>query len=193
MPGAVRGIDEPGERLRAAEPRGGRELRQRLIPPGAAKRMLHDRQQLDMREAHVGDIGDQPFGKPAPVKRSHRIVAGPHPRGGVDFVDRQRCIGRLPRAALRHPILVSPAIVGRGGDDRTRGGRHLGRARHRVRLLHDAAIGACDLELVHRTDIKARHEQLPHAGAMVAPHRVAATVPAIERPDHRHAPRIGCP
>ncbi len=67
--GAVAGIDEMGEILRRAEPRAGGELRQRLIAPGAAEGMLHDRQQLEMGEAQIADIGNELFGQRRPVER----------------------------------------------------------------------------------------------------------------------------
>ena len=36
--------------------------------------MLHDREQLDMGEAHVRDIGNQPLGQPLPVERAKRVA-----------------------------------------------------------------------------------------------------------------------
>ena len=40
-------------------PRRGREKADGLIAPGRVERMFVDRQQFDMGEAKIGDIGDQ--------------------------------------------------------------------------------------------------------------------------------------
>ena len=53
MPGRMQRVDEAGEGLGRAEAGGRREQAERLIAPGAAERMLGDRQQLEMGEAHV--------------------------------------------------------------------------------------------------------------------------------------------
>ena len=62
-PGRVRGVDEVGEILRRAEAARRREQRDRLIAPRAVERILGDRQQLDMGEAHIAHVGDQPLGR----------------------------------------------------------------------------------------------------------------------------------
>jgi hypothetical protein len=53
MPGLVAAIDEAGEVLRRAEGRVRRELAERLVAPGAAEGMRHDRQEFEMGEAHL--------------------------------------------------------------------------------------------------------------------------------------------
>ena len=58
-PGAVAGIDQGGEIGRGAEAAGRREQAGRLIAPGAVERMLADRQEFDVGEAHVAHIGRQ--------------------------------------------------------------------------------------------------------------------------------------
>ena len=62
-PGFVEGIDQRDEILRRAEAAGRREQPGRLIAPGAVERMLRDRQQFDMGEAHVGGIGGKLLGE----------------------------------------------------------------------------------------------------------------------------------
>ena len=52
----VQAVDEVAEVVGRAEARGRREVAGHLVAPGAGERMLHDRQQLDVREAEVGDV-----------------------------------------------------------------------------------------------------------------------------------------
>ncbi len=111
----------------------------------------------------------------------------------MDLVDRDRRVGALADGAFGHPVAVGPAIVRRRCDDRRLRGRQFGRARDRIGLLDDAAVGARDLELVGGAGADARDEQLPDARAVAQPHRVAAPVPAVEVADHRDAARIGRP
>ena len=53
QPRRMRAVDETGEAGGVAEPLGRREQADRLIAPGIVERMLADRQQLDMGEAHA--------------------------------------------------------------------------------------------------------------------------------------------
>ncbi len=52
----VQDVDEVHEVLRRAVARGRREVAGRLVAPRAVERVLGDRQQLDVREAHVADV-----------------------------------------------------------------------------------------------------------------------------------------
>ena len=146
-----------------------------------------------MGEAHFADIGDQPIGERVPAERAERLALGTQPGAGVDLVDRDRRIGTLADGAFGHPVAVGPAVVGGWRDDRRLRGRQLGRAGDRIGLLDDAAVGACDLELVSDARTDAGDEQLPDARTVAQPHRVAATVPIVEAADHRDAARIGRP
>ena len=60
---AVAGVDEAGEIVRRAEAAGRRKQPGRLIAPRAVERVFADRQQFDMREAHVAHIGRQRLGQ----------------------------------------------------------------------------------------------------------------------------------
>ena len=95
-PGGVRAVDEAGEVLGRAETRGRREQAERLVAPRAAERMLGDRQQLEMGEAHVDGVGDQPVGQRRPS-----VLLGAHPRAEMDLVDRYRRVLRLALARGR--------------------------------------------------------------------------------------------
>ena len=60
--GLVKGIDEELEVVGRAEAAGRREEADHLVAPRAGERMLHHRQQLDVREAHVLHVGHEPVG-----------------------------------------------------------------------------------------------------------------------------------
>ena len=68
-------IDETGEGFGRAEAGAGRKQAERLVAPGAAERMLGDRQQLDMGEAQIDEIGNEPLGGEVP-QRAAVVVAG---------------------------------------------------------------------------------------------------------------------
>src|SRR3546814_13062552 len=67
--GGMRTIDEATQAIRITEPGVWREHAEWLIAPGAAEWVGHHRQQLDMREAHVGDVGNQLIGELRSVER----------------------------------------------------------------------------------------------------------------------------
>jgi hypothetical protein len=60
-------------------------------------------------------------------------------------------------------------------------------------LRQQCAVRAQQLVFVKRAGSKPRDENLPDAGAVPQPHRVAAAVPTVEIADHRNAPRVGRP
>ncbi len=72
-----------GEILRRAEAAGGRELPGRLIAPGAAEGMLHDRQQLDVGEPEIADIGHQRL-RQLPIGQEPVALLHPAPPGRRD-------------------------------------------------------------------------------------------------------------
>ena len=55
------------------------------------------------------------------------------------------------------------------------------------------AVRTDDRKLVARTRARSRNEQLPHAGGIAQPHRVAPRVPGVEVADHRHRTRVRRP
>ncbi len=61
--GLVRRVDELRKILGRAEAAGRRVERDRLVAPGPVERMLGDRQELDMGEAHLLGIGNQAIGQ----------------------------------------------------------------------------------------------------------------------------------
>ena len=115
-------IDEQLEVIGRAEAARGREEARHLIAPRSAVRMLEDRQQLDVREAHVLHVGHHLLGHLAIRQRSIQSAAvladlalagrDVFPRRRVHFVDRDRTIEAAVRdLARRHPRLIAPRVA----------------------------------------------------------------------------------
>ena len=86
--GLVQPVDEVAEAVGVAEARGGREVRRDLVAPRAAERVLHDRHELDVGEAEVGDVVDEAVGHLLVGVRAAAVVL--LPRAEVHLVDRHR-------------------------------------------------------------------------------------------------------
>ena len=87
-PGIVQLVDERHEVGRRAVPRGRREVASGLVAPRPVERMLHDREQLDVREPgllHVLDQARRDLAVRAPAP-----VLAALPRTEVELVDRDR-------------------------------------------------------------------------------------------------------
>jgi hypothetical protein len=109
---AMAGVHEQLEVLRRPEAAGRREESEHLIAPRPGERMLHDRQQLDVREAHVLHVRNETLGKLAVGEESIAVLRHPSPRAEMDLVDRHRppqpSVVLAPR---RHPVVVQPAVA----------------------------------------------------------------------------------
>ena len=192
----VAGIDKGGEIGRAAITRTRRELRQRLITPGTAERMLHDRHQFDMGEAQLLDIGNQPIGQLAPA-----VLAGDVadfidlalPGAGMQLIDRQRCIVPMPGTARLHPGLVLPVEAQGRSDARSGVRRQLGGQGHGVGLERQDRILAENLVFVGLSRLQARHKDFPDTAGVAQAHRMPAPVPDVEITDHRNPSGIRRP
>ena len=137
-------VDEQLEVIRRTEAARRREEPRHLIAPRSAVRMLEDRQQLDVREAHVLHVGHHLLGHLAIRQRSPSAavladlaLAGRDvfPRRRVHLVDRDRTIEAAVRdLAGRHPAVVAPRVALRVGRRRQRrgGGRRLESTRVRI-------------------------------------------------------------
>ena len=100
-PGRVQRVDERPEVVGLAERRDRRVEAGHLVAPGAGERVVHDRQQLDVREAELVGVRDELLRELLPAE------AQP-PRLGVHLVDRERLLQRLrrrggARASRRRP------------------------------------------------------------------------------------------
>ncbi len=89
-PGLVERVDEGHEVLRRAEPGGRREEPGALIAPGPRERVLHDRKQLHVREAHGLRIGRQVRRDLAVGQRPLAFVGDPPPGAEMHLVDGHR-------------------------------------------------------------------------------------------------------
>src|SRR4029079_11372412 len=78
----VEAVDQVHQVLRGAVAAGGGDVARRLVPPGAVERVLHHRQQLDMRETELGDVVGQRLGELPGRERSGTVFkyAAPRPQ-----------------------------------------------------------------------------------------------------------------
>ncbi len=166
----------------------------RLVAPGAVERVLGDRHQLDMGEAHVGDVVDQLLGVLLVAERPVAVVGHALPRAQMHLVGRDRRVDALGLLARVHPVLVVPAIAAQVAHHARGLGRVLRAEAHRVGLQRQQpAVAGDDLVLVERAFSDIGQEDLPYARGPTAAHRVAPAVPAVEVSHHRDALRVRRP
>ena len=182
-PVLVEVVDEIHEILRSSVAARRREVPRGLVAPGAVERMLHDRQQLDVREAGRRHVLGQERRDLAVAERAVARLRQPPPRAEVHLVDRERCLERVPLAPHRHPGRVAPLVLERP-HDRRGARRHFAVEPDRVRLLHLVPVKAGgEVVLVARAPADAGHESLPDAGRRARVERVARRLPAVEVAD----------
>ena len=112
----VQHVDEVHEVLGRAVAARGREVARRLVAPGAVEGMLHDRQQLDVREALGAGVLRQQRRQLAEAQHLLRMLRGAPPGAEVHLVDRDRRREGVAAAARPHPFLVVPGVVERRHD-----------------------------------------------------------------------------
>ena len=112
----------------------------------------------------------------------------------MDLVDGHRAVQPVGVFALFHPSRVTPGIGIGPGDDGGGAGAQLELLTVRIGFQEDRAGGAAaDFELVQIAWAYVGYEQLPYPAATAYPHRMNASVPAIETAYHTHSFGIGCP
>ena len=136
-----------------------------------------------MGEAHLADIGHQPFGQFVPGRDAPVADGTTMRRASRRSRSARRCAWRR-RACCIHASSCQTCGVGIG-DDGCGGGRRLGRARQRIGLSAADAqpSGPTMAILVARARRETRDEQLPHAGRIAQPHRMAPRIPGVEIAD----------
>ncbi len=178
-PGAVEAVDECHQLLRVAVAARRREIARRLVSPRPVEGVLHQGQELDVREAaplHVlnegvchGRVAEVPPLLPPPAARVH-------------LVDRHGRVERHVPPPRRHPLLVAPG-VGEVPEDRSRARRQFGAVRDRIGLLEHITLPRGDGELVDVTMLGGANDALPDARLAADVERVRGGVPRVEVPD----------
>ena len=176
----VHDVDEGPEVVRRAERRLRCVVPGHLVAPGALERMLHDRHQLDVREAQVAHVRAELLGELAPAE-----AATPGRR--VHLVHRDGALERILLPASLDPLGVLPDVV-RLEDHRRGLRRHLGAKRVRVRL-----VSAVEMELVAVALLRALDDALPDAGLAEEAQRARGRIPAVEVPDDADERRVRRP
>ena len=100
----------------------------------------------------------------------------------MDFIDGNRgvkLVGLLTGLRLRH-------LLRQTADQRGAFRAHLRLKGVRVGFHPQVAVGVNQLELIQLAVVRAGDKQLPDPGLLAQTHRVAAAVPVVELPDHRH-------
>ena len=189
-PGLVEPVDQPLEAVGVAEARVRGEVGGDVVAPRPAERVLHDRHELHVREAEVGDVGHERVGQLVPRVDLARVVLPP--RGQVDLVGRHRLVDGLARATLLEPRVVAPLVLGLP-DPRGGARRLLGVLGHRVGAVGPLPVGAAQAVLVLRTDTRAVDVHVPHARAVEARHRVLGPVPPGPLAGDLDLERVGRP
>src|SRR5712692_3179531 len=172
---------------------GGGKVADRLVAPGAVERVLHHRQQLNVRVAHLLHVWDQRVGQLAVAQPAVALFPDAAPRAQVDLIDRNgrlEPVGSLPRG---HPGFVAPRVAVDIGDDRSALWPQLRVERVRVGLQHQAAQPRADLELVDYSLVQARNKQLPDPGRAAVAQWVHPAVPVVEVTDYADALRVWRP
>ena len=145
----VQVIDEVHEILRRAVASGRREVAGRLVAPRAVERMLHDRQQLDVREAQVGHVLDQRRRRARGSRAAVAVVPrATNPRAARRSTTARRGSSRLPRVLSHSP---SPHSYSSGQTRDAVAGRLFPAECERVALVRAiTAVPRLDVVLVAR-------------------------------------------
>ena len=187
------GVDEAREAGGLAEAARRREEPDRLVAPRRVERMLVDRQELDVREAHADHVGHQRVGELVVGEPAAVVVAPPGARGAPRrWTSARAAAPPCAARAIHSPSDHAKPAVAQTID--AVDGRSSAPKPDRVGLeRQQRALRADDLVLVDRAVAERRDEDLPDAGVHALAHRVAAAVPAVEVADDRDAPRVRRP
>ena len=189
--GGVQLVHKGHKVLGGAVAAGGCKIACDLIAPAAIKGVFHDRQQLHMGIAHIGDIRDQLVCQLGIViglaALLHLPAAGVHlvdVHGAVDHVRLFLCC--LPCVIVPHKAgdIVDLAAVGRAG---------LGVECIGIGLIDQITCTGGHAIFVNIIFLHARDEQFPYGIAIHLAHRVAARLPAVEVAHHADRHSMGCP
>ena len=125
--------------------------------------------------------------------RQQTVVLSTHPRRQVHFVHQHGLTHRIGVGPLREPGTVVPLIRVAVLHDRCMPGPRLHANSIRIRLDAQRPRGRLYLELIQCTIHDTGHEEFEHPTRAQQSHRMRASVPLVERTDHRHAHRVRRP
>ena len=177
-PGLVERVHERPEVIRLSHRRDGRIEAGHLVAPGPRERVVHHRQELDVREAEIAHVGDELLGELPPAEPQP-------PRLGVHLVDRDRLLQLVEAPAPLEPAVVGP-LVARAVDPRGRLRRDLRMEGERVGLQAQLPVGAVHLELVRIALGGLGHHEPPRSRTSPAARAAARARP---RGSSRRRPR----
>src|SRR5215831_4805802 len=186
-------INQEHEILGRPVARSRREVAGGLISPGPIEGVLHDREKLDVGEAHVEYVVSELGSELAVGQGALMLFGDAHPGADVNFIDGDGALEGVAFGAPLEPVRIGPLVVELPDD---RGGA-------RWTLLEDPEgigfVGAVtvvmgiDVELVEGALGDAGEEALPDAGASACMEFVDTGDPMIERTDDRDFAGIGGP
>ena len=186
-------VHEIPELIRVSKARSRREITRDLIAPRPRERMLRDRQQFEMRVAHLDDVRQQRVREFAVAEKAVALLRPALPRAEMHLVDAHRRAMPLLRAPRLQPRRVVPRVAFQIENERGRRRAVLAEKGERIALQNDRPVRLPDLEFVVRALADAGQENLPHPAAEQLPHRVAPPVPPVEFADHADPLRIRRP
>ena len=160
----VEPVDEVAEVVGRAEARGGRVVAGHLVAPRARERMLHHRQQLDVREAEVGDVVGELVGELAVRQRAVPVQRVPPPRAEMHLVDRDagRAAGRRRARRSSHSSSCQTCFASQTTDAFAGGTSVWNASGSLFRRRRPSCVRISNLYFVALLD--ARDEQLPDPG-----------------------------
>ena len=191
---AVQVLDEVHEVLWRAVAGTRGEVAGDLVAPGAVEGVLHDRQQLDVREAELARVVGQLRRQLAVAEVAIALLRNAPPGAEMHLVDRPGGAERVGAGAVPHPLLVVP-LEAQVPHDRGGARRHLGAECVRIALVDPVApVAGGDVVLVERAGTHALHQAFPDPrGIPARRERRRAPIPAVEVADDRDLGRVRSP
>ncbi len=190
----VQRVDKEHEVVRRSEAARRREVADRLIAPRPIEGMLSDRQQLDVRVAHLAHVLCQRW-RHFPVREPPvPLIRRAAPRTEVQFIHRH---GRRQHVCVPptfDPCVVAPTVAIQFGHPRGRAWSNLGRKTVRIGALrHELVHSRHDPVLVRFAGTDPGNEPFPDARLRAQLERRCSRAPLIEVGNHIDLMGVGCP
>src|SRR6187551_2662248 len=143
-------IDEIHEILWGSKIAGRSEVSGGLVPPGAKKRVIHDRQELYMGKPHLLEISRQGLSKFAVAQRTVSLLRNSSPRSDMHLIDGHWSIQRIPLMPVFHPGVILPRVL-KVPDNRRCLRRNFVKEGEGIGLIDLIVAASCsDMKLVER-------------------------------------------